>query len=422
VRVLQVSDGYRPATGGLERVVENLSRELVARGHPTTVATLSRPDAPADEEHDGVRVRRLDGYTRHLRRLSSDPGHFFHPTVPDPELVHRLRELVDEVEPDVVHAHGWILNSVLSLRLPPSTALVVTLHDYGLTCANKTLIHRSRLDEICSGPGLSRCVGCATQNYGMVKGPALALGLRHSQNRLDRVSMFMPISTAVRNASLSNVEDERISLIPSFIDDDAFTHADSAARPDFLPREPFILFVGALGEHKGLNLLIDAHRRMRTCAPLVLIGSARSESLDLAGTPGRPVIVRTGVPHPQIMASFAAASAAVTPSRWQEPLGLVAIEAMAAGTPVVATRVGALPEVVEHGQTGVVVDAGDPAALAEALDRLLADPDLRRRYGAAGRERARDFTASATVPRIIDSYRRALNLVVSARDPLHTPA
>jgi glycosyltransferase involved in cell wall biosynthesis len=422
MRVLQVSDGYRPATGGLERVVDALSRQLVSLGHPTTVATLSRPDAPAREEHAGVEVRRLDGYTRHLRRFSSDPGHYFHPTCPDPALVRRLAELVAEFRPDVVHAHGWILNSVLSLRLPSSTALVVTLHDYGLTCANKTLIQRSRLDETCGGARLSRCVGCATGNYGLLKGPALALGLRHSQQRLDRVSLFMPISAAVRDASLAGVDDQRISVIPSFIDDDAFTGAERADRPDFLPAGPFIVFVGALGEHKGLTLLIEAHRRMRTSAPLVLIGSARAESLDLAGTPERPVIVRTGVPHPQIMASFAAASVAVTPSRWQEPLGLVAIEAMAAGTPVVATRVGALPEVVAHGQTGVVVDAGDPAALAEALDRLLSDPELRRRYGAAGRERARGFTTSATVPRVIDGYRRALGITGSAPGRLHTLA
>jgi glycosyltransferase involved in cell wall biosynthesis len=422
MRVLQVSDGYRPATGGLERVVEVLSRELVALGHPTTVATLSRPDAPAVEEHDGVQVRRLDGYTRHLRRLSSDSGHFFHPTCPDPQLVRRLAELVDEFRPDVVHAHGWILNSVLSLRLPQSTALVTTLHDYGLTCANKTMIPRGQLDETCSGPSPARCIGCANQNYGAVKGTALALGLQHSLRRLDRVSMFLPISAAVRDASLGGVAAERIDLIPSFVEDVVFDHADNAARPDFLPTEPFILFVGALGEHKGLNLLIEAHRRMQTSAPLVLIGAGSAESLERAGTLERPVIVRTGVPHPQIMASFAAASVAVTPSRWQEPLGLVAVEAMAAGTPVVATRVGALPEVVTHEQTGLVVEPGDPVALAAALDRVLGDPELGRRYGAAGRERARQYTSSAILPRILDGYRKALSPSPFVPGRLHSPA
>jgi glycosyltransferase involved in cell wall biosynthesis len=88
------------------------------------------------------------------------------------------------------------------------------------------------------------------------------------------------------------------------------------------------------------------------------------------------------------MACFAAAAVAVVPSRWQEPLGLVAIEAMAARTPVVATRVGALPEVIIHEHTGLVVEPGDAGALAKALDTVIGDPALQRAYGAAGRAQA----------------------------------
>ena len=80
MRVLQVSDGYRPAVGGLERLVESLSKALVEQGIPTTVATLSRPDTASVEEVDGVEIRRLDGYTRHLQRFAADPGHYFHTT------------------------------------------------------------------------------------------------------------------------------------------------------------------------------------------------------------------------------------------------------------------------------------------------------------------------------------------------------
>jgi glycosyltransferase involved in cell wall biosynthesis len=384
-----------------------LSKELVALGHPTTVATLSRQDAPAWEVVDGVDIRRLDGYTRHLRRFAADPGHFFHPTFPDPALVRRLQDLVAEVRPDVIHAHGWILNSCLSLRLNPSTALVSTLHDYGLVCAKKTLIKGDRLDIVCQGPRLTRCLGCATDYYGALKGPALVLGVHHSLPRLDRVSMFMPISSVVRSASLRGTPPEKICQIPSFVPDRVFDDAEQGVRPAFLPSEPFILFVGALGEHKGLGLLAEAHRRMQVAAPLVVIGSVRADTREWTGTAERPVLVRTGVPHHEIMACFAAAAVAVAPSRWQEPLGLVAIEAMAAGTPVVVTRVGALPEVVSHESTGLVVAPGDAGALAEALDRVVGDPALQRDFGAAGRIRARGYAASVVVPSIVDGYHRA---------------
>ena len=91
----------------------------------------------------------------------------------------------------------------------------------------------------------------------------------------------------------------------------------------------------------------------------------------------------------------------VVPSVWEEPFGLVAVEAMAAGRPVIASRVGGLQDIVQHDQTGLLVDPGDPAQLADHLDRLLDDPELRRRMGAAGRERVE---ATYDWRRIIRNY------------------
>lgn len=407
MRILHVADGYPPATGGTERVVEALAKNLALKGLPTAVATLGRPGSPGSEITDaGVAVHRIDGVTRQLRRFAADQGHFFHPTFPDPLLVRKLQGLVDEFRPDIVHAHGWILSSCLSLRLD-GVALVTTLHDYGLSCAKKTMIPFDRLDEQCSGPALRRCLGCATQSYGALKGLPITLGLRESRRRLDRVSMFFPISTAVETVSLPGVPSERIRRIPSFVDDSVFDAARLTPRPEFLPSGPFLLFVGAPGEHKGLALAAAAHRMMRADLPLVVIGAERTHDDDAASAL-RPVTTFTGIPHDQIMASFAAATAAVVPSRWQEPLGLVAVEAMAAGTPVVVTRVGALPEVVSHGETGLVVPPNDPAALAAALDELVRNPMQAAAFGAAGRRRARTFAASTVIPQFVSAYEQAI--------------
>jgi glycosyltransferase involved in cell wall biosynthesis len=224
----------------------------------------------------------------------------------------------------------------------------------------------------------------------------------------------MPISSVVSAASLTGIPAEKICQIPSFIADEVFADAECGPRPDFLPAGPFVLFVGALGEHKGMSLLAEAHARMRVAVPLVVIGSVRSDTREWKSTPERPVTLRTGVPHHQIMVSFAAATVAVVPSRWQEPLGLVAVEAMAAGTPVVVTRVGALPEVVTDGRTGLVVEPGNAGALAEALDKVVGDPVLQKRYGAAGRARARTFTASSIMPKVLEGYRRAVGTMASS--------
>ncbi len=408
MRVLQVSDGYPPATGGTERVVEALSHGLAGGGHRVVVATLGRPDAPDNSVTEaGVEIRRMDGFTRLLRPFAGDPGHYFHPTFPDPLLVRRLQKVVDDFHPDIVHAHGWILNSCLGLRLS-GAALVTTLHDYGLRCANKTLISAGRLDDPCAGPALGRCLSCTRDHYGALKGTPIALGLRDSRRRLDKVSLFFPISAAVEAACLSGVPAERICRIPSFVDDAVFDEARTTPRPSFLPDGKFIAFVGALGEHKGLGLAVAAHRLMRADVPLVVIGTERADTEQHAGAPNRPVITRTRVQHAEIMATFAATAVAVVPSRWQEPLGLVAVEAMAAGTPVVATRVGALPEVVEHGKAGLVVPPNDPSALAAALDEMVGDPTRAGQYGAYGSVKARDYRSSVVVPKFIAAYRRAL--------------
>jgi glycosyltransferase involved in cell wall biosynthesis len=150
-----------------------------------------------------------------------------------------------------------------------------------------------------------------------------------------------------------------------------------------------------------------AYAALRDAPPLVLMGPERRDTPP--DFPDGVVVVRD-VPHREVMAAWAGCSIAVVPSVWPEPFGTVAIEAMAAGRPVVASAVGGLREVVVHGETGLHVPAADPPALAEALGELLADPARRLRMGEAGRRRAQEnFSAAAVVPRIEAVYRDALD-------------
>jgi glycosyltransferase involved in cell wall biosynthesis len=98
----------------------------------------------------------------------------------------------------------------------------------------------------------------------------------------------------------------------------------------------------------------------------------------------------------------------VAPSIWPEPFGLVALEAAAAGKAVVASNIGGLIDIVVDDQTGILVPPGDRAALAAAIERLIADPGLRERLGEAAVGRAAEFNPDALVPRLEGAYRRAL--------------
>ncbi|MCD7445058.1 glycogen synthase [Streptomyces lincolnensis] len=179
---------------------------------------------------------------------------------------------------------------------------------------------------------------------------------------------------------------------------------------------PIVLFVGRITRQKGVPHLLRAVRDIDPAAQVVLC----------AGAPDTPEIdqefrelfqeldrVREGVhwipqmlPRPEVIQFLTHATVFVCPSVY-EPLGIVNLEAMACGTPVVASRVGGIPEVVDDGRTGVLVPVDDDfeAGLARALDSVIGDPEKARRMGEAGRERAvGEFGWEAVARRTVRLY------------------
>jgi glycosyltransferase involved in cell wall biosynthesis len=407
MHILQLTDFYHPVIGGLERHVATLSSELIRLGHTVVVVTLQSGDLPEEETIDGVRVIRVRGWSRNLRRFYADAAHPFHPTAPDPGVVSELRRVVGREQPAVVHSHSWLQYSYFPLyRRHEGPAHVVTLHDYGLACARKTL-QRAGHAEQCPGPRMIRCLSCAPEQYGVLKGTAITAALRASRVLHRCADRFIAISTAVAEGSRRALPAPgEIAVLPTMVPNGMAALALATPRPEFLPRDDgYLMFVGALGPHKGLDILLEARRRMRHRPPLLLIGTPRDDTPPI---PDRGVVMARNVPSPQVMASWLRASIAVVPSVWQEPLGQVAVEAMLAGRPVVASDVGGLRDVVQHGSTGLMVAPGDPGALAAALDDLLDDPGLRRRMGEAGRMRARQFEAATVTPRVVEVFEDAL--------------
>ncbi len=417
MHVLQLTDFYRPVIGGLERHVETLSRELIRYGHTVSVVTLQTGDDPAEEILDGVRVIRIRGWSGSLPALHADAARPFHPTVPDPGAMAALRRVIQRERPAVVHSHSWIQYSYFPLHHGPrGPAHVVTLHDYGVACAKRTLQHVTRRAALsaagrrgrvtqppCSGPRLAKCLACAPEQYGVLKGAAITTGLRASRILHGRADCYIAISRAVADASRAALPAQsEIVVVPTIVPNGLPELARSTPRPGFLPPEDgYLMFVGALGPHKGVDVLLEARRRMRNRLPLVLIGTPRADTPRIDDP---EVVLARNVPSAQVMASWMRASAAVVPSVWSEPLGQVAVEAMLVGRAVVASDVGGLRDVVQHGVTGLVVPPGDPGALAAALDNLLDDPRTRQRMGEAGRLRARNFEAATLAPRVVEIF------------------
>jgi glycosyltransferase involved in cell wall biosynthesis len=404
MRILMVTQCYPPVFGGIEQHVRNLSAELAARGHEVAVATLWQQDTPEYEVQGQVRIYRLRGSVHRLADvLYTNAQRFYAPPAPDPELGQALRRVLARERPQVVHAHNWLVSSYIPLKSWARAPLLMALHDYSFVCPRWTLM---REGQVCPGPRWARCMQCAARQYGPIKGPLTALGVRHfvDARRAD-VDLFLPVSTAVAegNGLISRRLPYRI--IPPFAS--APPQSEPASIVPYLaqlPRPGFLLFVGGLSRHKGYDVLLHAYGRLTGVPPLVLIGYETSEIPIAAINPPPNVTILRHWPHEAVMAAWRRSLLGVVPSVWPDPCPTVTLEAMAAGRPVIASRMGGLPDEVVDGVTGILTPPGDGEALQRAILRLVNDPDLCTRMGQAGLSRFAEFAPASVVPRFEQAY------------------
>lgn len=403
MRLIELTDLYQPAIGGLERFVVMLSEGLARRGHEVHVVTSGVPGAPAVEMSAGVTVHRLPLlYQRLAPRLGQDAGRPFHPPAPEPLFRRLLAEVVQEVNPDVIHAHAWSVFSALA-RTFPRTPVIVTAHDYGLVCARQSLVHRS--GAFCSGPSWRRCGSCASSQYGLVKGNVLAAASLSSLRLLDKVAKFTAVSDYVAGR-LAPITGQPVQTLHSFVPDGLYESGWQAERPEFLPPDDgYLLYVGQLSRHKGVGVLLDAYRRLPSPPPLVMLGTPHPTCPAPESLPAG-VTVRTSVPHRSVIAAMVRAACVVVPSVWPDPFPMTVSEAQNCGVPVIASAVGGIPEQVVDGLTGWLVPADDERALADRLAGLLAGGDRAQAMGQAGRRHGRQFTSAYG----LDSFEEALRL------------
>ena len=408
MRVLLLTQFYPPVIGGEERHVLNLAAGLARRGHDVAVATFSFPGAAERTFEAGVRVHRLHGTLQRLSGLFKDPERRHAPPFPDPELIAGLKRVLDEERPDVVHAHNWLYHSFLPLKPFCDVPLVISLHDYGLVCAKKNLMHENCL---CEGPALSKCLPCAGRHYGAAKGAVTALGTWATGGAVRRsVDRFIAVSHAVARHTGLLRTGAPVEVIPNFVPDDVGVPSlDEDPRLRDLPENGFILFVGDLMRLKGVDVLLDAYARLAGVPPLVLIGR---RCADTPETLPPNVRVFTMWPHAAVMHAWRRSLFGILPSIGPEACATVVIEAMACGKPVIASDIGGMPDLVEPGETGILVPPGDAAALARAIETLVKDRDLLVRMGAASLDRAETLKAGPVVARIETVYRE----VVRARN------
>ena len=306
-----------------------------------------------------------------------------------PLVTPHLKERVRRFRPDVIHAaNPFVLGrSAFTLARRMRVPLIASYHTH--IAHYTTRYHLSALESTCWAY-LRRLHNRALLNL-CTSRPVMEELSRRSFERLD---LWEPGVDAAR-------------FNPAWRSDEWRTRL-TGGRPD----TTILLSVGRLASEKRLDLLAPALAHLLPGCHLAIVGRGPAEDDVHAAFAGLPVTFLGPLYGEDLSRAYASADIFALPSP-TETLGLVALEAMASGLPVVAARAGGVPDLVADGQTGLLCVPEDAASLTGALRTLLENRDLRRELGAAGRARAEGWSW----PRTTAGLRRQYHRVVAARHP-----
>ena len=313
-----------------------------------------------------------------------------------PEIIsRRLREAVDCFEPDyVIIGDGWGLKPYVVqafrgyktfLRFYAYENLCLIGHGIllrnGFKCPYNFLSHRDKCLECVNKRILEKRTG-----HFQIKELLLSRGLTEEFYELVKKSLRGAYGIIVSNSATARMLspfNKNIHIIPGGVDICKFSNSENGKSRR---RRKNILMTGRVDDsEKGLKVLIAASKKLWTKRRDFIVKVTTSKKID------EPFIKSTGwLPFDKMPRLYNQADICVFPSIWPEPFGLVAVEAMAAGRPVIASNTGGLKQIVVNGETGFLVRPGDAGDLAEKIEILLDNSKLRNRMGQKARERAQE--------------------------------
>lgn len=412
-KIALLSDGYPPwERGGAQRIAAQLAEGYRERGHEVEVVTaVADRDEAGRENANGVRVRTL--WTPKPRTVLP------YLTLHNPFVAREIGRALDAFDPDVVHAHNVHYLSNASLRAAARRAPVVkTFHDAGTVSYGELA---SYLADPPTGDEPIPVEAYRVSPWRQFRREGLRYNpIRNWRNRrtLRRtLELGVAVSEVLRTALLANgIPCHR--TIHNGVDAEAIADAGDPTgfRAEYgLGDDPVVLFGGRTGYNKGGDHLARAFAEVVGDVPDArfvvtgddeYVGRMRDAANVTVDESGDRIVATGWLDRDELCGALRAATVVATPSVHLDPFPTLNLEAFAAGTPVVTSRYGGADELVENGEDGYVVDPFDVSALADALRRLLADPESAAQFGERGRRKVR---REFTVDEQVESYLRVLH-------------
>lgn len=384
-RILIVHNAYQHR-GGEDAVVEAETALLRAHGHAVEVYTRSNDDV------DGLSPLSLARQTLWSGRTARE-----------------LAQVIGRFRPDVVHAHNTfplISPSLYWAAARAGVPVVQTLHNFRLMCLNALFLREGRVCEDCMGHlpwrGVARaCYRDSRAASGVLAGMLMlhrGLGTyRH------KVARYIALNEFCRGKFIEGgLPAERVVVKPNFVD---WKEEGSGFKGQGSKGEPGLLFVGRLSVEKGVAVLGAAMGLLPGVCLRVAGDGPQAGLLD--GVAG---VTRLGsLPSAAVQAEMAQALALVVPSVWYENFPRTIVEAFACGLPVIASRIGALADIVRDGQTGLLFEPGDARDLAGKMAWARENPQRMAAMGAAGRAQYEaEFSPEVNYRRLMEIYESVL--------------
>lgn len=390
MNILFINDYYDKA-GGAEKHVLSLMEGLKERGHRAAFFALGDKDE-----------RKGDIYVRE-RRLSPRRAIF------DRSTFKYLQSIIKDFKPDILHLHNTIFFSLFfhlnldKLNIP----IVKTMHDFRALCPSGWLLLPDY--KICNTFQGRACVKNKCLKYYHIKGVELLINILRSNIEKKKIDLFISPSTPLKEALLRGGF-KNVHYLPNFISHDLAHHETFAGKDE----EKIILYVGRLGREKGVHNLITAAKEIFKSHPetkLVIVGTGREkENLEKESKElniDENVIFKGYTDD--IKELYIKSYLVAIPSIWMENCPLVALEAMASGKAIVASRIGGLTDIVENEKTGLLVTPNNTKELADAIIRLLENPSLTLQMGQAARERSAQYNFDIYLSKLIELYEKTLH-------------
>ena len=394
MKIIQLYNQQRSVFGGEESVINVMRAALERHGHQT----LLWKESSRGIEHSAL--KKLKAAVSGVYNLAAYGS---------------MQKLLRTEQPDIVHAHSvypMFSPSVLAACRPRQVPVVLHVHSHILTCPNWYHLRNGKVCELCFGGKaynclLTNCRGSIPESaaYALRSGIANRLKLFHRN-----VTLFVTVSDFLRVRLIrAGFPEDRVEVLPNAVS------ASKVELTQLSNSGEYVGYSGRLSPEKGVSTLIEAARIAGI--PVKIAGDgAEADSLKRLAPSNVEFLGRLS--GTELSGFYQRSRFTVMPSRCFETFSLAAAESMAFGKPVIASRIGALPELIQDGVNGLLFEPGDPKELANRMTSLWNDPQTCISYGHRAKQWAEAVcNQESFYINLLTIYERAKSLVGSTDRP-----